>query len=296
MKGNYSGLKQWIIKWSAVIAIGFVLVYPSSATALNIEYFIGVDESTSISRGDYIGLPNPNAGHLTFLFSHPNEANPSSSHFHSIGAYSYSGAVDNPSIIPTNTNNRIPETFSGEPPLPLLHGSGIHAGRLISQHISGLEYSNLQMQSIKSLDGFAVGTTEDFLFHSSDNRWSSTFDNTIVGLKLVSITNGLQIADELGNDILSSINDIYTLGTGDTLSFTPTFYTAQNAPLGVYSASFGLVDLNGGLLDSGVFHFDFQVSQVPEPSIVLLLLVGLIGIAISRQRGFSLSIDKRFMI
>ncbi len=61
-------------------------------------------------------------------------------------------------------------------------------------------------------------------------------------------------------------------------------------------ASFGLVDLSGGLFDSGVFHFDFQVSRVSEPSIVLLLLVGLIGIAISRQRGFSVLFDKRVMI
>lgn len=145
------------------------------------------------------------------------------------------------------------------------------------------------MQSTQSLNGFGAGTVENFLFHSSEDRWSGALDNVIVGVKLIGITNGLQVADELGNTIMSFPNDIYTLGVGNSLSFTPTFFTLENAPSGVYSASFGLVDLNGGALDSGIFHFDFQVSPVPEPSTVLLLLVGLIGIAISRRGKFLVS-------
>lgn len=289
MKKNKLTPPQSIASWLKIFTIGFFLVFSSRVNALNGEYFIGIDERATITSGDYAGLPNPNEGRLTFLFAHPNEDEPSNSHYHSIGSYSYSGPVGNPLINLTNTNNRIPETFSGQPALPLLPGSGVHAGHLISQQIPELEYSNLQIQSTQSLNGFRAGTVEDFLFHSSDDRWSSALDNVIVGLKLIGITNGLQVADELGNTILSSPNDIYTLGAGNNLSFTPTFFTLENAPSGVYSASFGLVDLNGGALDSGIFHVDFQVSPVPEPSTVLMLLAGLIGIANSRRRRFLIS-------
>jgi len=281
-----------IAKWSGIIVIGFLFVLSNRVSALSTEFFIGVDERTNITSGDYAGLPNPNEGRLTFLFAHPNETDPSTSHYHSIGAYSYSGPADNPLINLTNTNNRIPETFSGKSALPLLPGSGVHAGHLVSQHVPGLEYSNLQMQSTQSLNGFGAGAVEDFLFHSSDDRWSGALDNVLVGLKLIGITNGLQVADELGNTILSSPNDIYTLGTGNSLSFTPTFFTLGNALSGVYSASFGLVDLNGGALDSGIFHIDFQVSPVPEPTAVLMLLIGLIGIATSRRGKFLVSLDR----
>ncbi len=273
-----------------VVATGFLLL-PSSrihADVINTEYFIGVDGLSTIGSGIYSGLSNPNAGRLTFLFAHPDEVQPSSSHYHSIGAYSYSGPADNPTISPTNANNRLPETYSGQSPLPLLSGSGNHAGRLISQALPDLEYSNLQMHSTQSLNGFAAGTTEDFLFHSSGNRWSGALDGAMIGLQLVGITSGLHIANELGETILSSLNDIYNLGWGNNLAFLPTFFTADDAIDGIYSASLRLVDLSGRFRESGVFNFDFQVShQVSEPVTILLLFAGLIGILIVRTSGIS---------
>lgn len=275
-----------------VIAIGFLLL-PSGrihAGVINTEYFIGVDGLSTIGSGIYTGLSNPNAGRLTFLFAHPDEVQPSLSHYHSIGAYSYSGPADNPTINSTNANNRLPETFSGQSPLPLLSGSGIHSGRLFSQALPDLEYSNLQMHSTQSLNGFAAGTTEDFLFHSSGNRWSGALDGAMVGLQLVGITSGLHIANELGETILSSLNDIYNLGWGNNLAFLPTFFTSDDAIGGIYSASFRLVDLSGRFRESGVFNFDFQVShQVSEPVTILLLFAGLIGILIVRIFDFSAS-------
>ncbi|SEN04638.1 all3515 family Zur-repressed PEP-CTERM protein [Nitrosomonas marina] len=279
------------LRWCCtVIAMGFLLLSSARihAYTINTEYFIGVDGLSTIGSGVYAGLSNPNAGRLTFLFGHPNDGQPSLSHYHSIGAYSYSGPPDNPSINPTNVNNRLPETYSGQAPLPLSSGTGVHSGRLISQALPDLEYSNLQMQSTQSLDGFAAGTTEDYLFHSSGNRWSGALDGAMVGLQLVSITNGLYIANELGDTILASLNDVYNLGSGNNLLFTPTFFTASNAADGIYSASFRLVDLNGSLHESGIFNFDFQVSrQVSEPVTLLLLFAGLVGILIVRTFGFS---------
>lgn len=278
--------KLSLVRWLGIVTVGFLLVISSKVNALSVEYFVGVDGLTTIGSGVYAGLSNPNAGRLTFLFAHPNEANPSATHYHGIGAYSYSGPVDNPIINSTNTNNRLPEISSGEPPLPLLPGTGMHAGRLVSQTIPGIEYSNLQIQSTQSLDGFAAGTIENFLFHSSNDRWFGPLDNVLVGLQLVSITDGLQIANELGDVILSSLDDIYTLGAGNSLIFTPTFFTSHDALAGVYSAAFRLVDLNGGLLESGLFNFDFQVAQVSEPFTIPLLLIGLIGLAVTRVVKF----------
>lgn len=284
--------KLSLIRWLSVVSIALLLVISGRVHALSVEYFIGVDGLATIGNGVYAGLPNPNIGRLTFLYAHPNEDEASTSHYHSIGAYSYSGSADNPAINPTNTNNRIPETFSGEPPLPLLPGTGIHADRLISQALPGLEYSNLQMQSTLSLDGFAAGTVEDFLFHSSGDRWSNPLDNVAVGLQLVSITSGLYVANELGSIILSSLNDIYALGEDNSLVFTPTFFTPTDTPAGIYSAAFKLVDLNGGLLESGIFNFDFQVSnQVSEPLTLLLLFIGLISLVIVRTTKLSTSQD-----
>lgn len=279
------------VRWlCVVVAMGFLLV-PSGrihAHAINTEYFIGVDGLSTIGSGIYAGLSNPNAGRLTFLFAHPDEDQPSLSHYHSIGAYSYSGPADNPTTNPTNVNNRIPETFSGQSPLPLLSGSGIHSGRLISQALPDLEYSNLQMHSTQNLNGFAAGTTEDFLFHSSGDRWSGSLEGAMVGLQLIGITSGLYIANEFGDIVLSSLNDIYSLGWGNNFVFTPTFFTASDAADGIYSASFRLVDLNGGLYESGVFNFDFQVShQLSEPVPLFLLFAGLVGMLIARTSGFS---------
>ncbi len=97
---------------------------------------------------------------------------------------------------------------------------------------------------------------------------------------------------EKSKDAQNWIEVVRTLGAGNSLSFTPTFFTLGNALSGVYSASFGLVDLNGGALDSGIFHIDFQVSPVPEPTTVLMLLIGLIGIAASRRGKFLVSFNR----
>lgn len=230
------------------------------------HFYIGVDSFDVLQNGDYAGLENPNHARLTFLFSHVEE-DPATNHFHGIGSYSYSGAVDNPTINSTNTNNRIPETYTQLPPLTLQLGTGIYTDKLVSTS-TGEEYSNLTIKAVLSLK-----SNEDigaqYLFNSSNGRWNNSLADAMPSLELVSITDGLNIADEQGLNILTEIGDTYTLGSGDDISFTPTFWTDTSASAGTYSATFRLLDLGSNNDDSfrksGTFNLDFQVTPVPEP-------------------------------
>jgi hypothetical protein len=179
--------------------------------------------------------------------------------------------VDSPTINSTNINNRIPETYTGLPPLTLQLGTGIYADKLVSTSTEE-EYSSLTIEAVSSLQ-----TNEDpgaqYLFNSSNGRWSESLANAMPALELVSITDGLNIADEQGLNILTQVGDTYTLGSGDDISFTPTFWTDTSASAGTYSATFRLLDLgntnDGSFHESGTFNLDFQVTPVPEPSAFL---------------------------
>jgi len=247
-----------------------------------LEYYVGVDGLQTIASGTYAGLNNPNHGRLTFLFAHPNETTPSTSHYHSIGAWSYSGPAGNPVVNTTNTNNRIPEILSGQAPLPLVPGQGAQAGRWVNQAVPGLEYSNLRMASTQSLSQAAPGTTEHYLFNSSGGRWTGSLNAVSLALELVSLTPGLQVADQAGAPMFSAIGQTYKLGDGNPFSFTPSFYTNDNAR-SRYSAAFRFVDLNGTLRDSGTFHMDF--APVPLPAAAWLMASALTGLAVLKRRG-----------
>lgn len=177
--------------------------------------------------------------------------------------------MDNPTINSTNTNNRIPETYTGLPPITLQPGTGIYADKLVSTS-TGEEYSNLTIKAVSSLK-----SNEDpgaqYLFNSSDGRWSNSLENAMPALELVSITDGLNIADEQGLNILTQVGATYTWGSGDDISFTPTFWTDSSASAGTYSATFRLLDLGntkgGSFRESGTFNVDF--TPVPEPSAFL---------------------------
>lgn len=229
------------------------------------HFYIGVDSFDVLQSGDYTGLENPNSGRLTFLFAHVEE-DPTTNHFHGIGSYSYSGAVDSPTINSTNINNRIPETYSGLPPITLQPGTGIYADKLVSTS-TGEEYSNLTIEAVSALQ-----SNEDigaqYLFNSSNGRWNNSLANAMPALELMSITDGLNIADEQGLNILTQVGENYTIGSGDDISFTPTFWTETSASAGTYSATFRLLDLgnaNGASFrDSATFSIDF--TPVPEPS------------------------------
>ncbi|MBN4001603.1 all3515 family Zur-repressed PEP-CTERM protein [Nostoc sp. LPT] len=292
---------------SASLAVSFLVVAPLVLfTALapaqaddthnhsdETGFYIGLDGLDVLSTGTYAGLENPNYNRLTFLFAHRNEDQPESSHFHSIGAYSYSGSLDNLTINPTNTNNRIPESYSEQPPLTLLAGTGFYTGRLISTP-TDKEYGNLTIEPVASLKT-SKELDNQYLFNSSNGRWRSSLEGANIGLQLASISSGLNIGDSAGVNIVNSVGDIYTIASGDNFSFTPTFWTDAAAPLGNYSASFKLVDLGTGsnptpFEESGTFSFDFEVKTVPESSTVFGLgIVGLLALSLSRLQKLTRS-------
>lgn len=257
------------------------------------EFYIGLDGLEVFPTGTYAGLKNPNYNRLTFLFAHRHEDTPESNHFHGISAYSYSGSLDNLTINSTNTNNRIPESYSEQPPLTLLPGTGFYAGRLISTP-TDKEYSNLTIEPVAPLKT-SKELGNQYLFNSSNGRWLSSIEGANIGLQLASISSGLNIGDSTGVDIVKSVGDIYTIGSGDNFSFTPTFWTDAAAPLGTYSASFKLVDLGTGsnripFKESGTFSFDFEVKTVPESSTILgLCIVGLLTLSLSRLQKLTRS-------
>lgn len=232
------------------------------------HFYIGVDSFDVLQSGNYAGLENPNYNRLTFLFAHVEE-DPTTDHFHGIGSYSYSGAVDSPTINSTNINNRIPEPYTQLPPITLQPGTGIYTDKLVSTS-TGEEYSNLTITAVSALKS-NENIDAQYLFNSSNGRWSNSLANAMPALELVSITDGLNIADEQGLNILTKIGETYTIGSGDNISFTPTFWTETSAPAGTYSASFRLLNLananESSFRDSGTFSVDF--TPVPEPSAFL---------------------------
>ncbi|WP_121969939.1 all3515 family Zur-repressed PEP-CTERM protein [Leptolyngbya sp. BC1307] len=247
------------------------------------HFFVGLDIQEILTRGDYIGLSNPNYNRLTFLTPHVNTEDPTSSHFHGLGSYSYIGAVENPTVLSTSTNNRIPETYSEQPPLTLVPGTGLFDGLLISM-ATDLPYSDLGIAPVQSIQ-----TLDENLFGSSDGRWTGSLADAAIALELVSITPGLHVADQSATNIFANVGDRYVIGEGnDFEEFMPTFWTDAAAPVGNYSATFKLQDISireNRLGESGTFTADFQVASVPEPSVSLGLgLLGLVAIAKRRKR------------
>jgi hypothetical protein len=244
-----------------VLSLTLVMVLGGALTARAVEphYFVAVDSLATLTSGTYAGLPNPNYGRLTFLFAHPSEENPSSSHFHAIGAYSYAGPVESPTVIPTNTNNRIPELSTGDLPLRLLPGTGVFEGRLASRP-TGEEYSDLRVASVQVLSGFPGDSIEGFLFRSSEGRWTAPLTDAVVALQRVSRTPGLHLAEATGAEVPPE--GLHALGAGDTFRVAPVYWTERTAPVGTYSATWKLVDVGTGetrLGESGRFTIDFRV-------------------------------------
>lgn len=246
-----------------------------------IGFYVGVDGRQTNPTGTFAGLANPNANRLTVLFDHGD-------HFHGIGAYSLSGTAAAPVVVPTSTNNRIPELSSRVSPetsaLQMVEGTGAMAGSWVSSaegNATNQAYGHLGIASIQSLAG--LSPEADVLLHSSADRWSGNHSGVVVGLRLDAISQGLKVSANGDADVFAGAT-VVTLGALEAFSFLPTFHVDRSAAAGTYSASFALVNLAGEgspVLSGGQFHFDFSVpaAPVPEPATTGLLLAGLAVVA-----------------
>jgi hypothetical protein len=277
----------------ATLAIGSSVLLAPATSRAEFHYFVGVDDLPTIASGTYSGLDNPNFNHLTFLWGHPNEVTPSSSHYHSKGIFIYTGPnLGTGTAIISSPSDYVPEGTLE--PLKLSLGTGIYAGKLISNPYANpsnpaYAFSNLTIGSTQSLADAEEGSPDLFLFNSSSGRWNSAFEDADLHFELVSLTPGLHLGGLAALDIgLNIPGDDYHLGTAEEnndFSFTPVLWTDADAAPGIYEAAFKLVDESGSFGDSGVVRIRTEV--VPEPSTVVALIGG-IGMLVARRRRVAL--------
>ena len=297
---------------SSLVSLSLTLAACSAHGEL-VNWYVAIDgSSTEPSWSAYrdldgdgfadIELANPNEGRLTFLYAHHIEEDPSQNHFHTIGRYAYTGAVDSPVESPENQysfwfegqlfqglpGNLIPEQLSdfGETlgPLPLLPSDGVYDGKLTS--IPGGEaggtYADMEIRPATDLASYDPGTPEHYMLYALEpfgEDYDDPMTGAVVAIELLDMTPGLNIGSLTQTNILANPGDVAPIGAGDSFSFTPVFWTESDAAPGTYSATMRLVDLRPSgeaALPSGQYIFSFSV--VPEPS--SLVLAGAVAVCL----------------
>lgn len=278
-----------ILRIVACTVLGMVATTAEAQSTSDLShYYIGIDNNPLVTFGDYTGNTNPNEGRVTMLFNHYNLVNVEGSHYHPIGSYSYTGDFGSPTEVPTNGNNRLPETYTGlNLQLAAAPTGSPYEGMLISGMGAGsgdADYGNLEIRentTIPDTDGYGplgqagtttLGNAAYYMYTRESQNFATSLDGLELAIELVDVTPGLAVGDAAGNTLMDEVGDTAPLFVSSG-SFTPTFYTADDAAPGVYSASFQLHDNSGTYASSGTFHFDFTV--VPEPSSLLLAAVGM---------------------
>jgi hypothetical protein len=260
-----------------------------------VEFYVGVDGRTTLTSGSYSGLPNPNAGRLTFLYAHqyigvierPGQTPLTlfNNHYHTIGSYTYAGPTNNPVVVPTNTNFRIPEPSSGQQPLTLvLETNGLFAGKLINKKTVE-HYSDPRIRSVHDIllhrtatatNQFGYGSGEYVMFHSSGGRWTNRLDGVVVAMELVEKTPGLHVGTTNQIHVLINPGDRVVMGNGNSFEFIPVVWAEPDTPPGTYVLRFKLVDVSGGpspVLESGIVTFWYRVPPEPQLSIAKTVTV-----------------------
>ncbi|MEM7316455.1 MAG: all3515 family Zur-repressed PEP-CTERM protein [Planctomycetota bacterium] len=261
------------------------------------HYYIGVDNNAEVGFGPYTGLANPNQNRVTLLFNHLSLTTVENSHYHPIGNYGYTGDVTDPTVVNTNGNNRLPETYTGLSLelAPAAAGSP-YEGMLISGMGAGNaydDYGDLEIRkntSIPGTEGYGpvgeagttnLGNAAYYMYTRDTQDFTVPLDGLSLELELVSATPGLAVGGADGSVWMDQVGDTYPLFDGAE-SLTPTFFVDDDAAPGVYSASFQLNDTSGTYLSSGTFHFDFSV--VPEPGSASLTLLAFGGLMLLIRR------------
>jgi len=261
------------------VSLATSLAFAASSQAAFVSYYVGTDSLVTLGgSGIYAGLPNLNAGKLTFLYAHTYTDTPNINHYHSKGLMRYTG--DNlgaATATEVNPNFYLPE--GARPPLQLTFASsGLYNGKMVSAPEVGNPFSFLTISDTQQLAGFGPGAPESILFNSSANRWNGPLAGADVRLELVSLTPGLNVGSTFTRNLFVAPGDDQRLG--EVFIFTPTFWTEAGATPGDYRAQFKLTDGNNLFADSGNFEFRFNV--IPEPSSALLGAIG--ALALLRRR------------
>ncbi len=260
-----------------------------------INFYVGQDGLTTLASGTYRGLPNPNAGRLSFLYAHayvgvterPNQPPLTlfNNHFHAIGIYTYTGPTNDPVVVPTNANFRIPEASTGQLPLTLiLATNGLHAGKLVNRKTVE-NYSDPRIRSVHDIllhitatatNRFGYGSGEYVMFHSSGGRWTNSLDGVVVAMELVQKSPELRVgtADQL--EVLVNPGDRVIMGNGNSFEFTPVVWAEPDTAPGTYELKFKLVDVSGSpspMLESGIVTFWYRVVEEPQLTIAKTVTV-----------------------
>jgi hypothetical protein len=248
----------------------------ASARAEFHTYYIGIDDLPTLASGTYSGLANPNNNHLTFLYAHTYPDTPASNHYHSKGVFTYSGPAASPTVI-NSSSNYVPE--GSAPPIGLTLGTGIHAGKLVSD-VWGIG-------STASLAGFAPGSGEDVLYNSSGGRWNSSFAAAHLHVEIVSLTAGLNIGNATTLSLGGAGTGLHLADPGESFLFSPVLWTDANAAPGVYEVSLRFFDEDGTFGDSGIIRLRTEVTAVPEPgSTAAAIIAGVVALVAVRRRHY----------
>lgn len=275
-----------VITLAAAVSFGASL---SQAELVN--FYVGQDALATLASGTYQGLPNPNAGRLTFLYAHDYLETPFNNHYHGIGTYTYSGPADAPVLVPTNANFRIPEASTGQLPLTLVvETNGLHAGKLVNK-TTAEHYSDPRVRSVHRMlehvtgtgetavtNTFGWGSAEYIMFHSGARRWTNDLAGVVVALELVEKSPELHVGSTTQLDALVNPGDRLVLGEGNTFDFTPVVWAEANTAPGTYSLRFKLVDASGRaepMAESGIVTFWYRVVGEPQLAIARTVTLSL---------------------
>jgi hypothetical protein len=291
-KPNLNNSMKITLSFALAVAVSFGATL---SQAQLVTFYVGQDGLATLASGTYRGLPNPNAGRLTFLYAHAyvgvteRVGQPPitlfNNHYHSIGIYTYTGDSNAPVTVPTNANFRIPEASTGQLPLTLVAATnGLHTGKLVNRETVE-NYSDPRIRSVHDIlphitatatNQFGYGSAEHIMFYSSGGRWTNKLDGVVVAMELVQKSPELRVGTTNQLEALVNPGDRVTLGDGNSFEFTPVVWAEPETAPGTYELKFKLVDVSGGpspLLESGVVTFWYRVVDEPQLTIARTVTV-----------------------
>ncbi|MBM3844747.1 MAG: hypothetical protein FJ405_00480 [Verrucomicrobia bacterium] len=267
-----------------VVAAALAATFNSARAEIN-DYYDGVDNRPIWTTGTYASQPNPNRGRLTFLYAHAFAQTPFNNHYHTIGSYFFVGPSNAPVVVPTNANFRIPEGYTGQPPLTLTPATnGPFVGKLVNRATSE-HYSDARISSVHRLlqhvtstrtNTFGWGSGEYIMFHSSGGRFTNSLDGVVVAMELVQKSPELRVGTATQPEALANPGDRVTMGDGANFEFTPVVWAEPNTAPGTYELKFKLVDVGGGpspALESGIVTFWYRVVGEPQLTIAKTVML-----------------------